>query len=239
MFEKNFKKKKNKKKNKKAPFTIFFYFFLERLKHPLVKTKKKKLKKKHQNFLQSKKTTTDYFSINAYYWDLIIKRNFKDFSYLEIGSWEGNSALYILNNFITKRVVCVDIWDLYKDIYKEEHFERFLNFKYNLDQFNKRFSFFKSTSDKFFDNNSEKFDIIYIDGAHEACQVYKDISNAWKILNNKGIIICDDYFYGDISCNLDNNLPAYSINKFLSQNKKKIKIICVNNNQIFFKKIFD
>ena len=117
--------------------------------------------------------------------------------------------------------MCVDIWDLYKDIYKEEHFERFLNFKYNLDQFNKRFSFFKSTSDKFFDNNSEKFDIIYIDGAHEACQVYKDISNAWKILNNKGIIICDDYFYGDISCNLDNNLPAYSINKFLSQNKKK------------------
>ena len=61
--------------------------------------------RKHQNYLQTKKTTTDYFSINAYYWDLVIKRNFSNFSYLEIGSWEGNSALYILENFQTKRVV--------------------------------------------------------------------------------------------------------------------------------------
>ena len=237
MFSKNFYYRVKYQIDKKASFGVFYQFFLDRLKHPFVKTRKKKLKKIHQNYLQTKKTTTDYFSINAYYWDLIINKNFKEFSYLEIGSWEGNSALYILENFETKKVVCVDIWDLYEDTYKEEHLKRFLNFKFNLDQFKKKFSFFKSTSDTYFDNNNEKFDLIYIDGWHEAPQVYKDICNSWNFLNNDGIIICDDYFYGDIKSNLDKNLPAYAINKFISQNKKKIKIICVNNNQIFFKKI--
>ena len=126
---------------------------------------------------------------------------------------------------------------MYEDKYKEEQLKRFLNFKSNLDQFNKRFSFFKSTSDKYFDNNDEKFDLIYIDGWHEAPQVYKDICNSWNFLNINGIIICDDYFYGDIKSNQDKNLPAYAINKFILQNKTKIKIICVNNNQIFLKKI--
>jgi|TARA_B110001452_G_scaffold110907_1_gene91993 predicted O-methyltransferase YrrM len=239
MFSKNFYKRINYQINKKAPFIIFFYFFLDRLKHPFVKNKKKNFKKKHQNYLQTKKTTTDYFSINAYYWDLVIKRNFSNFSYLEIGSWEGNSALYILENFQTKRVVCVDIWDLYEDSYKKERLKNFSNFKYNLEKFTKRFSFFKTTSDIYFDNNNEKFDLIYIDGAHESPQVYKDICNSWRVLNKNGIIVCDDYFYGDINSNQDENLPAYAINKFISQNKKNIKIICVNNNQIFFKKKFN
>ena len=237
MFSKNFYNRIKYQIDKKASFDVFYQFFLDRLKHPFTKNKKKKMKKMHQNYLQRKKTTTDYFSINAYYWDLIINKNFKEFSYLEIGSWEGNSALYILENFVTKRVVCIDIWDLYEDKYKEEHLKRFLNFKSNLDQFNKRFSFFKSTSDKYFDNNDEKFDLIYIDGWHEAPQVYKDICNSWNFLNINGIIICDDYFYGDIKSNQDKNLPAYAINKFILQNKTKIKIICVNNNQIFLKKI--
>ena len=34
---------------------------------------------------------------------------------------------------------------------------------------------------------------------HEAPQVYKDINNSWNFLNINGIIICDDYFYWQIS----------------------------------------
>lgn len=225
--------------DKKAIFKVFYQFFLDRLKHPLVKTRKNKLKKIHQNYLQTKKTTTDYFSINAYYWDLIINKNFKDFSYLEIGSWEGNSASYVLNNFKTKKVICVDIWDKYNDKYRDENLQTFEDFKSNLNEFKERFSFFKNTSDEYFTNNNEKFDIIYIDGWHEAPQVYKDINNSWDRLNLNGIIICDDYFYGDIKLNTSSNLPANAINQFLSEKKDSIKIICVNNTQIFIKKILN
>ena len=48
------------------------------------------------------------------------------------------------------------------------------------------------TSDEFFKNNKEKFDIVFIDGMHEAHQVYKDIKNALRCLNQNGIIICHD-----------------------------------------------
>ena len=34
------------------------------------------------------------------------------------------------------------------------------------------------TSDKFFAGNTKKFDLIFIDGLHEAPQVHKDILNA-------------------------------------------------------------
>lgn len=237
MFSKNFYFRLKYQLKKSATFDTLFQYFLDRIKHPFNKIEKKRFKENHKNYLITKKTTTDYFSLNAYYWDLIINKNFKEFSYLEIGSWEGNSALYILKNFTTKKVVCVDIWDLYDDKYKEEHLKRFENFNYNLKEFEKKFTFFKNTSDKFFEINKERFDLIYIDGSHDAQQVYKDICNSWAYLNHNGIIVCDDYFYGNISSDKNENVPALSINRFLRENKDMIQIICVNNTQIFFKKI--
>ena len=237
MFSKNFFYRVRYQINKKAPFQVFFHFFLDRLKHPFIKSQKQKYRKKHQKYLETKKTSTDFFSINSYYWNHIIKKKFKEFSYLEIGSWEGNSASFILKNFKTKKVICVDIWDKYDDKYKNEHLRRFKNFEYNLNEFKKRFSFFKNSSNKFFENNKDNFDVIYIDGWHEASQVDLDINNSWNFLNINGIIICDDYFYGDITGNSENNLPANSINKFLLDKKDKVKIVCVNNSQIFLQKI--
>lgn len=48
------------------------------------------------------------------------------------------------------------------------------------------------TSDEFFANNKEKFDIIFIDGLHHADQVYKDIMNSLDIVNEGGIILMHD-----------------------------------------------
>ena len=48
------------------------------------------------------------------------------------------------------------------------------------------------TSDQFFENNHEKFDLIFIDGLHVSYQVYKDIENSLKVLNYKGTIMMHD-----------------------------------------------
>ena len=50
-------------------------------------------------------------------------------------------------------------------------------------------------------------------------------------------MICDDYFGGNLYTGLDEDVPATSINQFLKKHNKKLKILCVNNNQIFIKKI--
>jgi predicted O-methyltransferase YrrM/tetratricopeptide (TPR) repeat protein len=51
---------------------------------------------------------------------------------------------------------------------------------------------FHLTSDEFFKQNKEKFDIIFIDGLHEYNQVLTDILNSLDILNVGGYIICHD-----------------------------------------------
>tara|TARA_B100001059_G_C17655332_1_gene486640 strand:+ start:127 stop:840 length:714 start_codon:yes stop_codon:yes gene_type:complete len=218
-----------------AIYSIFMFFIKDRLMHPFLSKTKKKFKKKHQDLLRSKNTTTDYFSINAYYWNKILNKNFKKFSYLEIGSLEGNSALYILKNHLTKNVVCIDLWDL--DNFLNNAKKNLDNFIKNLKEFDNRYSYFKMKSDDFFQNNKEFFDVIYIDGWHGASQVRKDIENSWKFLNVGGIVICDDYFYeGDSFKKSDKDIPAPEINNFIRKNQKNLKILCVNNNQIFLKK---
>ena len=138
--------------------------------------------------------------------------------------------MYILKNYKTNNVLCVDLWEKNNEINKN-----FENFKLNIEDFKNRLTFFREKSDSFFTNNKEKFDVIYIDGSHESIQVYKDMNNAWNFLNVDGIIICDDYFYGNIYAE-SNNVPADGINKFIKE-KNNLKIICVNNSQIFLKKI--
>ena len=48
------------------------------------------------------------------------------------------------------------------------------------------------TSDQFFDQNKNNFDIIFIDGLHHYSQVLKDINNSLKILNKNGFILVHD-----------------------------------------------
>ena len=50
----------------------------------------------------------------------------------------------------------------------------------------------RKTSDKFFENNDEMFDCIFIDGLHTYSQVKKDIDNSLKFLNHEGIILLHD-----------------------------------------------
>ena len=50
----------------------------------------------------------------------------------------------------------------------------------------------RMTSDQFFNDNKDKFDLIFIDGLHVYEQVIKDIFNSIKILKENGIILVHD-----------------------------------------------
>ena len=55
----------------------------------------------------------------------------------------------------------------------------------------------RKTSDQFFQNNIDKFDLIFIDGLHTYQQVKKDINNSINALNSNGIILLHDCFPRD------------------------------------------
>jgi hypothetical protein len=48
------------------------------------------------------------------------------------------------------------------------------------------------TSDEFFKNNQETFDLIFIDGLHQYEQVKRDVYNSLKFLNKNGVILLHD-----------------------------------------------
>ena len=51
---------------------------------------------------------------------------------------------------------------------------------------------FKGTSDEFFEQNTEKFDIVFIDGLHLSGQVDKDIKNSLNALSDNGTVVLHD-----------------------------------------------
>jgi len=74
----------------------------------------------------------------------------------------------------------------------------------------------KMTSDQFFAENKETFDVIFVDGMHKYEQVIKDINNALQILNPNGIIFMHDV------------LPAHRYNAVPDKKQKPRGVVAWN-----------
>ena len=218
----------------KSKFLVICHFLFGKFTSFFYKKQQISYKRAHQYLLKNKKITNDYFSKHSFYFYYHLKKFDKNFKYLEIGSYEGNSSIFVAKNFKEAHIYCVDNWkgtDEYNDDLSFSKIEK--NFDFIILKF-KNVKKFKSSSNYFFKKNKTSFDVIYIDGYHFGPQVYKDCVNAWKILKKNGIMICDDYIlecYKDITKN-----PCYSINKFLKEIQNSFKILKVSNSQIFIKK---
>ena len=118
---------------------------------------------------------------------------------LEIGSFEGRSALYWAQRPTTEAIACVDTWDG-----GEEHSE--INFKQVEEYFDHNASFFPSISKvkmqssyalAIFITARFEFDWIYIDGSHKAPDVLTDAVMAFQLLTVGGHMVFDDYMWYD------------------------------------------
>ena len=217
----------------KARTSIILAFLRYKLTRPFFNSFRSMERKKYKIIIKDKLITHDFFSPNVFDWKKNLKKyKKKNISYLEIGSFEGISAYFIHQFFKNKNIHCVDTWLGSDEHGKDTNFKdvefKFDNNLKNAENLNK----YKITSDIFFDNNQNFFDIIYIDGLHKYYQVKKDLNNALKYLKEDGIIICDDYFW-----NLDGEKlekPISAINEVVNENS--LKIVAVTTNQIFLKK---
>lgn len=218
----------------KSKINIIMIFLIQKFFNIFIKKKIKSFKKRNQIFLKNKRITNDYFSMHSYNFFKYLNFLEGNFNYLEIGTYEGNSAMFVANTFPKSKVYCVDNWNKTEE-YGDQNFDIVeKNFDYNTSSFNNIVKF-KNNSDDFFKKNNTHFEVIYIDGYHKDFQVLKDCRNAWKILKKNGLLICDDYiwnFYENIKEN-----PCYSINKFIDEIKNENKVLEVSKSQIFIKKL--
>lgn len=58
--------------------------------------------------------------------------------------------------------------------------------------FQSRWNFIHSWAKDFWENNTEEFDLVYIDGGHTYEFAHMDITEGWKVLKKGGLMICDD-----------------------------------------------
>jgi len=178
----------------------------------------------------------DWFSINIIYWEKIVNKISK-IKYLEIGSFEGRSTVFIKELGNLESLMAIDTFEG-SDEHKNIDFKKvYENFKYNLNLGgggDKNISFLKTNSDDFFNNNKNHYNLIYIDGSHHYEQVKKDFINSFNFLENNGYIICDDFmwfYYDEIELN-----PMKAILDCYELYKKELSVEFLYH-QIIFKKI--
>jgi predicted O-methyltransferase YrrM len=145
----------------------------------------------------------DFFSQYIESW----KRIFRDggfdsnrpYHFLEIGSLEGRSAIWLLENVLlhpNSTLFCVDTWhggDGYSDEVKEGLYERFMH---NTSPYHHKMTIFRGKSfDALRDPilQMSTFDFVYIDGAHRARNTLEDAVLSFPLLKIGGLMVFDDY----------------------------------------------
>lgn len=156
-------------------------------------------------WFRGKQLSTDWASEHLTMWRRVLSplRN-EPLRILEVGSWEGRSALFFLNFFWGSTITCIDTFagDDEHDTYRpwlDELPNIESRFDYNLAPFGSRVEKLKGLSEEVLRSLAERrrrFDLAYIDGSHIYDDVLADSIGVWHLLDPGGIIIWDDYKYG-------------------------------------------
>lgn len=151
---------------------------------------------------------------------------------LEIGSFEGQSSVFFSDKLLDNEksfLICVDpffdsgtVEGITTLFVNEDVKKRFLDNISKSKNF-KKTTHYHDTSDNFFLQNKITFNFIYIDGCHNPEFVKRDVDNAFKILENNGILWIDDYLYP--ARDEHNGTPKDVIDKFLEYNETNCEII--------------
>jgi predicted O-methyltransferase YrrM len=193
--------------------------------------KYKIFKEKFSRFVDTKSFSQKWFLNNFEVFHHYLPKDLTtNFSYLEIGSYEGLSALNILFHYKNAKVTAIDLWE--ESNINSESLK--VNFNEIEGKFNKNLEGYKYTKIK---NDSVialreilkkniYFDLIYIDGSHNGEDILSDAIESYKLLNTGGIIIFDDV----VNTNKNINIQSYKgFEKFFEIHKKNIKVLYLKN----------
>lgn len=170
-----------------------------------------------------KSLSTDWTSRFFPLWATLLQsRRDEALDVLEIGSWEGRSAIFFLNYFGKCRLTCIDTFAgspehtlRHKWSDQLAHVEQ--RFDSNLAAFGERVEKIKSPSSQALARlvtDERRFDLVYVDGSHHSADVQSDAVFSWPMVRDGGIVIFDDYEWTFFANEVER--PKLGIDSFLS-----------------------
>ncbi|MDI6025689.1 class I SAM-dependent methyltransferase [Corticibacterium sp. UT-5YL-CI-8] len=141
-------------------------------------------------WFRDKEFTTDWMSKKVPRWHRFLQSlREKPVDVLEVGSFEGRSAVFLLNYLPLAQVTCIDF---FKGVLEAR-------FDANVAPFGSRLTKLKGSAISHIDalvQDGAKFDLIYLDAGKHRDHVLALSLLSWPLLKRRGILIWDDYDWG-------------------------------------------
>jgi predicted O-methyltransferase YrrM len=149
--------------------------------------------------------TKDWFQWSPPVWKQLIPHLPERKSFLEIGSFEGRSTVWTIENMMDDggEIVCIDTWEGGAEHVNNEMDGAELRFEHNINTVREKHPERRVTKCRGLSTQwlpavtQEKylFDFIYIDGSHIAKDVLTDACMSWPLLKRGGFMAFDDYMW--------------------------------------------
>jgi predicted O-methyltransferase YrrM len=201
--------------------------------------------------------TTNWFeSVAKTNWDQLVPQ-IKPSKILEVGSFEGASTVYCIteNNWTDAlNVVCVDTWEGGIEHKNrgidtnavEQRFDQNIETAIRQSGNNAKVRKMKGRSDRklaelIADGHAGTFDLVYVDGSHQAPDVLLDALLGFKLCKVGGFIFFDDYLWSEhLETGIDPiRSPKIAIDNFTNTFCRHIKIVSAPLYQLYVQKTSD
>jgi predicted O-methyltransferase YrrM len=180
-------------------------------------------KSEYASWFRDKEISTDWTSRYFDTWaSLLAPRREQTLEVLEVGSWEGRSAIFFLRYLKNCRLTCIDTFRgsrEHREVARWADALPFIEARFdsNVAEFGQRVTKIKDVSTmalRRLVTERRCFDLVYLDGSHHSADVLSDAMLAWPMVRDRGIVIFDDYewsFYPDALAT-----PKPAVDAFLS-----------------------
>ena len=178
--------------------------------------------------------TSDWFSPHVPVWKAALSsfQGKPDIRYLEIGLFEGRSALWMLENILTHPTARMTGLDIFEGPLKERYLAN-ISLSGATDKVTTIVDF-SQIALRTLPLNS--FDIVYIDGSHDENDVLEDAVLSWRLLKEGGLLIFDDYRWLSIYLGPNIAVPKVAIDAFYRSFESHLEVIHNSSQLILTKK---
>lgn len=195
--------------------------------------------------------TKDWFSASTPIWQKILE-SLAPQKLLEVGSFEGRSACYLIDHLAPRHAIelhCVDTFEggVEHSVLDMSAVE--VRFRANVQKAAGRARHapnvvvHKQASDMALatllaGGARDSFDLIYIDGSHQARDVLADAVLGFRLLRKGGVMIFDDYHWSE---NLAGGpdllrMPKPAIDAFVNLNMRQLEVLRAPLYQLYIRK---